>query len=98
MIKNKRNIIIRKDVFDVFGNNSNAENIVKVLSPKKIFVYGVATNVCVNAAVMGLAKRGYNVFVVQDGIKELPKIPLPFDSWKSQGVTFIKLQELEKYL
>ncbi len=98
MVNSQRNIVIRKDFFDVFYNNPNAENVVNALAPKKIFVYGVATNVCVNFAVKGLAKRGYNVFVIEDAIKELPNIPMPFENWKTYGVALIKAQEIVNYI
>ncbi len=68
------------------------------MTPEKIFVYGVATNVCVDFAVIGLAKRGYKVFVIEDAIKELPNIPTPFEAWKEQGITFINAEEITKYL
>ncbi len=97
-VENRRNIVIRKDLFDVFTGNPNADNIVKALAPEKIFVYGVATNVCVDFALMGLAKRGYKVFVIEDAIKELPNIPTPFDTWKKQGITFINTEEIAKHL
>lgn len=93
-----RNIVIRKDVFDVFAGNPNTGKIVEVLAPKKIFVYGVATNVCVDFAVIGLSKRGYEVYVIEDAIKELPNIPLPFEQWKAEGIKFIKSSELKSYL
>ncbi len=98
MLNNQRNIVIRKDLFDVFTGNPNANNIVKSLTPEKIFVYGVATNVCVDFAVIGLAKRGYKVFVIEDAIKELPNIPTPFETWKEQGITFINAEEIAKHL
>ncbi len=93
-----RNIVIRKDLFDVFTGNPNTEKILQTLAPKKVFVYGVATNVCVNFAVLGLAERGYEVFVIEDAIKELPKIPAPFENWKAKGVKFIKFSEIEKHI
>ncbi len=98
MIEGRRNIIIRKDAFDVFAHNSNAENIAKVLSPEKTFVYGVAANVCVDFAVLGLTKRGYTVFVIEDAIKELPNIPEPFEKWKKYGVRFIHSEEILQHL
>ncbi len=98
MLSKKRNVVIRKDLFDVFTGNPNVDNIVKVLAPEKIFVYGVATNVCLDFAVMGLAQRGYKVFVIEDAIKELPNIPMPFDTWKEQDITFINAKEITKYL
>lgn len=93
-----RNIIIRKDVFDVFKGNPNTGLILIKFNPQKVFVYGVTTNVCVNYAVVGLAKRGKEVYVINDAIKELPNIPLPFNTWKELGVRMIQLKEMETML
>lgn len=93
-----RNIVIRKDAFDVFAGNPNSEKILKLLDPESVIVYGVTTNVCVNDAVIGLAKRGLNVFVVEDAIKELPNIPLPFNQWSEWGVKLIQSAGVEKLI
>ncbi|WP_346863070.1 cysteine hydrolase family protein [uncultured Draconibacterium sp.] len=97
-VKTKRNIVIRKDAFDVFAGNPHTESIVEILAPKVVVVYGVTTNVCVNDAVLGLAKRIEKVYVVEDAIKELPNIPLPFENWKKLGVEMIKFKELQNML
>lgn len=90
-----RNIIILKDNFDVFKGNPNTVDLVtKLLDPERIIIYGVTTNVCVDKAVCGLNKLGYEVWVVNDAIKELPGIPLPFDSWKDKGIKMISTEEL----
>ena len=96
--KTIRNIVIRKDAFDVFKGNKLTESIIKYLAPKIVVVYGVTTNVCVNDAVVGLSGRVEKVFVVEDAIKELPNIPLSFDNWNKLGVKMIQLNELEKML
>ncbi|MFT5748893.1 MAG: nicotinamidase/pyrazinamidase, partial [Ancylomarina sp.] len=93
-----RNLIVFKDVFDVFEGNPNTLNLVKTLGPKIVFVYGVTTNVCVDFAVCGLASQGIQVFVIEDAIKELPNIPLPFEKWDALGVNRIKFSEIENYL
>ena len=93
-----RSIVIRKDVFDVFKGNSNTELILDFLKPKVVVVYGVTTNVCVNDVVLGLSERVDTVFVIEDAIKELPNIPLPFDNWNKLGVEMIQMKELEKLL
>lgn len=93
-----RNITIRKDAFDVFAGNPHTESILNILSPKTVVVYGVTTNVCVNDAVIGLAQRVEEVIVIEDAIKELPNIPLPFQNWKKLGVKLVKLEELEALL
>ncbi len=91
-----RNFILRKDAFDVFKGNPYTGNIVDILSPKIVIVYGVTTNVCVNDAVLGLVKRVPKVVVVEDAVKELPNIPLPFENWKKLGVELIYSYEIER--
>ena len=97
-LKNCRNIVIRKDAFDVFSGNPYSSAIVEIIAPEAVVVYGVTTNVCVNDAVVGLSKRVKDVYVVDDAIKELPNIPLPFEVWKEFGVKMINLSELKDML
>ncbi len=93
-----RNVVIRKDAFDVFKGSPHTEPVLNLISPTTVVVYGVTTNVCVNDAVVGLTERVEQVFVVEDAIKELPGIPLPFDNWKKLGVRTIAFNELERLL
>lgn len=93
-----RNIVIRKDAFDVFEGNPNTEAIVTQINPKKVFVYGVTTNVCVDFAAIGLADRNISVYVIEDAIKELPNIPLPFAKWTKKGIKIIPFSDIEKYV
>lgn len=97
-IKKYRNFIIHKDAFDVFAGNPWTTKILQLLKPETVVVYGVTTNVCVDFAVKGLARKVKNVIVIEDAIKELPKIPLPFKSWKKKGVQLITLDELMKQM
>lgn len=92
-----RNIVIRKDAFDVFEGNPNAAKVVEILHPDQVFVYGVTTNVCVDKAVMGLSQRGIKVYVFMDAIKELPNLPLPFEAWKEAGVGMISFSDIRNY-
>ena len=93
-----RNIVIRKNAFDVFEGNRYTDQILQILNPDKVFVYGVTTNICVDNAVVGLTERGIKVYVVKDAIKELPDLSLPFDTWKEKGVKMIPFSDLESYL
>ena len=93
--KQFRNIVIRKDAFDVFEGNPYTAKILSLIHPDKIFVYGVSTNVCVDKAVCGLVQRGYKVYVFEDAIKELPGIALPFRRWVKLGVKMISFSEFE---
>lgn len=67
-----RNIIIHKNKFDVFEGNSRTEEVLKLLNPKIVVVYGVALSFCVKYAVLGLVKRGYKVVLLLDCCKDLP--------------------------
>ena len=93
-----RNIVIRKDDFDVFRGNPYTTQILNLINPEKVFVYGVTTNVCVDKAVCGLIEFGYKVFVLEDAIKELPGIGLPYKRWKELGVKMIGWDKIKKYL
>jgi nicotinamidase/pyrazinamidase len=93
-------IFIYKDAFDVFVGNKYTEEIVKKINPSIVVVYGVATNVCVNYAVLGLAKRGIKVIVVIDAIKELPNLLIDniIDKWIDNDVCFSSLDINEEEL
>lgn len=93
-----RNIVVLKDVFDVFKGNPNTQSLVDLLAPKKVFVYGVTTNVCVDCAVCGLAQQDIQVYVIEDAIKELPNVPLPFDKWDALRVKRIQFSDIERYI
>jgi len=86
-----RDIVFYKNKFDVFAGNPYIDKVLKVLKPDRFYVYGVATNVCVDFAVRGLIKRGYKVVVIQNGIKELPGADLDklYQEWRELGATMI---------
>ena len=93
-------IIILKDHFDVFQGNPFTGEILEILKPEMAVVYGVATNVCVNYAVLGLLERGIKVYVPTDAIKELPGLPLEevLDNWKKKGAVLTTVDEIIKDL
>jgi nicotinamidase/pyrazinamidase len=93
-LKKHRNIVIRKDNFDVFKGNPYTRKILELLNPERVIVYGVTTNVCVNYAVAGLISKSRAVYVVKDAIKELPNIPLPFKTWEDWNVQLIGTGQL----
>ncbi len=93
-----RNFIIRKDAFDVFSGNPWTKKILKMLNPETVVVYGVTTNVCVDYAVKGLSRRVKNVIVIEDAIKELPNIPLPFECWAKKGVRLLPVNDFLKII
>ncbi|HST13710.1 MAG TPA: isochorismatase family cysteine hydrolase [Gaiellaceae bacterium] len=60
-----REFLIHKKDFDVF-TNPNAERLLKHFEPDEIVLFGVATDICDDAAIKGLRKRGYDVTFVED--------------------------------
>jgi nicotinamidase/pyrazinamidase len=73
-IRANRNLLIQKNEFDVFAGNALTEQIVDIIDPEKIVVYGVASNVCVDQAVMGNLERNRKVYVISDAIQHLPHL------------------------
>ena len=64
LVNERRNIVATKNAFNVFdGKNGSPhiEQIVDVVRPDAVVVYGVAANVCVNFAIHGFSQRGFNI-------------------------------------
>jgi nicotinamidase/pyrazinamidase len=60
-----REFLLHKKHFDVF-TNPNTERLLELLEPDEVVLFGVATDICDDAAIKGLRKRGYDVTFVQD--------------------------------
>lgn len=88
-------ILLRKDKFDFIEGNQNSNHLLDVLEEQfdNVVVVGVAGNVCVNQAVMGLKDR-FNVTVITDVISDLPNIPSCKSDWGDMGVNLINLIEI----
>jgi nicotinamidase/pyrazinamidase len=61
-------VILEKQSYDVF-DNPNTVAVLRESGAKRFVVFGVATDYCVRAAVLGLRKLGYPVTVVEDAIR-----------------------------
>lgn len=61
-------IIIEKQSYDVF-DNPNTRALIRASGCTRFTVFGVATDYCVRAAVLGLCKLGHHVTVVEDAIR-----------------------------
>ena len=94
----RRNLVLYKDKFDVFRGTLHADRVVELLDPKMAIVYGVVTNVCVNDAVLGLLERKIQVYVSTDAIKEIPNLPLPYETWQRKGVILTTTDEVYRML
>lgn len=91
-----KEFVLLKNKFDVFEGNPYSGELLDFLSPDLVVVYGVVTNICVDAAVKGIRKRGYRVIVVRDAIKELPDYSLKqiIDGWIDLDVSLIMTKDV----
>ena len=59
-----REFLLLKKSFDVF-TNPNADRLLELLAPDEVVLFGVATDVCDDAAIRGLLARGLSVVFVE---------------------------------
>ena len=80
---------------EVTGIN-RIEQRVSVKGIDEIVVYGVATDICVDLAIMGMIKRGKKVYAVIDAMRGLDKrnADRVIKTWKEKGVRIIKTEDV----
>ena len=83
-----------KKSFDVF-TNPNADRLLELLDPDEIVLFGVATDVCDDAAIRGLVARGKSVVFVEEASRGLDatRTSACIADWRAAGVTFASLDE-----
>ena len=90
-------ILFHKHRFDVFTND-NVQTVLDVLAPDDIVLYGVATDVCDQAAIEGLLERRPHtrLFVVTDAVKGIDKDVSEqlLKDWGDEGVRLVKTREV----
>ncbi len=91
----KNRLLIEKQKYDAFSN-PNLKQILKII--KKAYVYGVATDYCVKAAVLGLRSMGIETFVIKDAIRPVFKKneKKDLDLFKKKGAKFLTTSQLLK--
>ena len=84
-----REFLLLKKHFDVF-TNPNAERLLERLDPDEVIVFGVATDVCDDAAIRGLLARGRRVTFVEDAARGLDEARTAncLRAWRDGGVSF----------
>ncbi len=89
LIAGRREILLLKKTVDVFSNPS-AEAVVEALDPSEVLVFGVATDVCDHAAIVGLLRRGRRVAFVEDASRGLDAARTQecIQLWREAGVRF----------
>jgi nicotinamidase/pyrazinamidase len=89
LIEGRREILLLKKNFDVF-TNPNAEPLLDALDPDELVVFGVATDVCNDAAIRGFLRRGRRVRFVEDASRGLDpeRVAACTAAWREAGVAF----------
>jgi len=90
LVGGRREILLLKKSFDVF-TSPNADAVVECLDPGEVIVFGVATDVCDHAVIMGLLRRGRRVAFVEDAARGLDaeRTAACLAEWRDAGVRFI---------
>jgi len=90
-----REFLLLKKSFDVF-TNPNTDRLLELLDPAEILLFGVATDVCDDAAIRGLLARGRTVTFVEDASRGLDEARTAacVAAWRSGGVRFVTSGEI----
>jgi nicotinamidase/pyrazinamidase len=90
-----REFLLLKKSFDVF-TNPNVERLLELLSPDEIVLFGVATDVCDDAAIRGLLSRGRSVTFVEEASRGLDEVRTAacIADWRESGVRFASVDEV----
>ncbi|HEX7083005.1 MAG TPA: isochorismatase family cysteine hydrolase [Gaiellaceae bacterium] len=89
-----REFLLLKKSFDVF-TNPHADRLLALLDPDEVVLFGVATDVCNDAAVRGLLARGRTVTVVEEACRGLDadRTAACTAAWRAAGVRFAAVDE-----
>ena len=95
LVRGRREILLLKKSFDVF-TNPNAEALLAALDPDEIVFFGVATDVCDDAAIRGFLARGRTVSFVEDAARGLSeeRVAACTAAWRERGVRFTTVGEV----
>jgi nicotinamidase/pyrazinamidase len=90
-----REFLLLKKSFDVF-TNPNTDRLLEYLDPDEIVVFGVATDVCDDAAIRAFLERGRNVSFVEDAARGLDegRVAACTSAWHDAGVAFTTADEV----
>jgi nicotinamidase/pyrazinamidase len=94
LVAEHREILLLKKNFNAF-TNPNTDALLDALDPAEIVVFGVATDVCDDAAIRGFLQRGRSVRFVEDAARGLDeqRVATCTAAWRSAGVQFTTADE-----
>jgi nicotinamidase/pyrazinamidase len=95
IVEQKRELLLLKKNFNVF-TNPNTEAMLDALDPDEIVLFGVATDVCDDAAIRGFLLRGRKAAFVEDAARGLDegRITAALQAWRDAGVRFTTTDEV----
>jgi nicotinamidase/pyrazinamidase len=90
-----REFLLLKKHFDVF-TNPNADRLLELLDPDEVIVFGVATDVCDDAAIRGLLARSRAVTFVEEASRGLDaeRTAACLAAWRQEGVQFASVDQI----
>jgi nicotinamidase/pyrazinamidase len=94
-LRGGREFLLLKKHFDVF-TNPNADRVLELLDPEEVILFGVATDVCNDAAIRGLLERGRTVTFVEEASRGLDdaRTAACTARWRDGGVRFSSVADL----
>jgi nicotinamidase/pyrazinamidase len=95
LIRGRRELLVLKKTYGAFSN-PNLDPLLAALDPDEVVVFGVATDVCNHAAIIGLLARGRRVAFVEDASRGLSqeRVAAALDEWRAGGVRFTTSDEV----
>jgi nicotinamidase/pyrazinamidase len=95
LVAGRREILLLKKNFNVF-TNPNTGPLLDALDPDEIVVFGVATDVCDDAAIRGFLRLGRRVRFVEDAARGLDeeRTAACTAAWREGGVEFTTVDEV----
>ena len=95
LVEGHRELLVLKKTYSAFSN-PNLDPVLATLAPSEVIVFGVATDVCNHAAIMGLLARGHAVAFVEDASRGLSeeRVAAVLDQWRRGGVRFTTADEI----
>ena len=90
-----REFLLLKKNFDVF-TNPNADPLLDLLDPEEVVLFGIAMDVCDDAAIRGLVARGRTVTFVEEASRGLDseRTAACVVDWRRRGVRIASVDEV----
>ena len=94
-----REFLLLKKSFDVFAN-PNTDRLLELLDPEEIVLFGVAIDVCDDAAIRAFLARGRRVVFVEDAARGLDddRVARCTAAWREGGVEFATVEAVTRSL